>query len=233
MKKKVTIFSFIIVFFSYFSFNASLYWLLVKKTGIGFAYVFDQFSPLLISVSVLFWFFKEKIKKELFITVLKKHGVSCLLIVTIVLLVHGWITGFYFFGEEPTSILAEVITPGSEKLVNILRGYHWGTYVLSYLLFGTHAWMYNIFTLFLFTLASLTLYVFLYIIFRKKIPALLGTLFFVTTPAYLDTFNWQANASGMSLVLLVSIASLIFLLYFQKTHHNTIHQHQPRKILKQ
>src|SRR5258706_936020 len=217
MVKKTFLFSILITSFTLFSFSSQIYWLFVNKIGIGAAYVLDQFFPLLISLGTMYYFHTRSLIHLPLRKLWQMHKLQIITITVSILVVHGLILGYYFFGEEPTSILEEGLSPGSTKLVALLRGYHWGTYIVSFILFGTHAWLYNVFILFLFIAAAILLYFFLYVLFNDTISSLIGVLFFVTTPSYLDTFNWQANISGMSLALCVCLFSLCILIRFQKT----------------
>lgn len=201
-------------------FQYRVFWFLVDVIGIGYAYVVDQFLPL-ISTSVVAF---VVIKKYAPISVVKKyiaiHRTPILLIVVTTLVVHGLMLGNYFMGEEPNTILFSINNDDREKFVSgILRGYHYGTYVLSYQLFFTKAALYNVVALVLYIFTAIMLYVFLNLLFNKKvIPALIGTLFFVTTPAYMDMFFWQSNVSGMPIALSAGILSLIFLYVYQKNN---------------
>ena len=220
MPKKILLLIGAIIFLSFFIFKYQLYWAIVGKTGIAIAYSLDQFFPLLFTGIVGLWFFYKKTKKNILWNLWKQHSLSIALLFLAVVIVHGLIIGFYFFGEDPTTTLIPSMEPASSTgnvLIERLKGYPLGVFIVSYLFFGTHAWLYNLVTLFIFTLAVIALYALLYILTGKKVPALLGTIFFVTTPVYLDAFTWQTTASGMSLALLVGILFLIMLILFQKT----------------
>ncbi len=199
-------------------FQYRIYWLLVDIVGVGYAYFIDQFLPLIATSIAAF----VVIKKYVPISAVKKYVavqvIPILIIVITSLVVHGWILGNYFMGEEPTTILLQILNTHGEALVGgILRGYHYGIYVLSYQLFYTKAVLYNGVALGLYILTAIILYIFLNLLLSKKvIPALVGTLFFVTTPAYMDMFFWQSNFSGMPIALSAGIVSLIFLLHSNK-----------------
>lgn len=209
----------LILLLSILIFQFRVYWLLVDVMGVGFAYFIDQFLPLIATSIVAF----VVIRKDVPIGAVKKYasanGIPILMIIISSLVVHGLVLGNYFMGEEPTTILSGVTNGDGAALVNgILRGYHYGIYILSYELFYTKAVLYNIVALVLYIFTAIVLYIFLNQLFNKKvIPALVGALFFVTTPAYMDMFFWQSNFSGMPIALSVGILSLIFLFVHQKT----------------
>lgn len=184
-------------------FQFRVYWLLVDAIGVGFAYFIDQFLPLITTSIVAF----AVVKKNVPIDVVKRYAsvssIPLLIIIISSLVVHGLVLGNYFMGEEPTTILSGVTNGDGTALINgILRGYHYGIYVLSYQLFYTKAILYNAVALVLYIFTAIVLYIFLNQLFNKKvIPALVGALFFVTTPAYMDMFFWQSNFSGMPIAL--------------------------------
>lgn len=204
---------FAILLFSIFSFNSYLYWLLVPKAGVGWAYVFDQLFPLGIALLAFLFFIKRK--KIRILLFLKRHGLYLVLFFLITMFVHSWILGFYFLSEEPTTILASALN-NNDRLITLLRGYPYAIYVASFLIFGTNVWLYNLVTLTLYVCAAGSLYVLIHTLIGNKFAAFLGTVFFITTPSYLTMFNWQSNAPGMSLALVSGIFSLLFLLLYQK-----------------
>ena len=201
-------------------FQFRIYWLLVDSISVGWAYVIDQLLPLVVTCIFAFLIVKKNVQFIKIKQWLKTNALPLLAITVTILVVHGWILGNYFMGEEPNTILTNVNNRNKEVLVyGILRGYHYGIYVLSYELFHTHAMLYNVVALTLYVLTAAILYIFLNLLFNKKIiPAFIGTLFFVTTPSYMDMFFWQSNFSGMPIALSVGMLSLIFLLAYQKNN---------------
>ena len=197
-------------------FQSSVYRFLVYKIGIGFAYSIDQFLPLVVTCLVAF----IAIRKQTSIRIVKRYvssnAMPLLVIILTALIVHGWVLGNYFFGEEPNAVLRPVNIGEVENPLD-LRGYHLGMYILSYELFYTHVIFYNIVALLFYILTTIILYIFLNYLFNQKIsPALVGTLFFVITPAYMDIFSWHLHFLGMPIALSVGLLCLISLLAYQK-----------------
>lgn len=191
---------------------------MVDKLGVGWSYVVDQMLPLTISCVIAFLLFK---KEKLFINIKRyiRSNIKVFLAISLmVLFVHGLMIGNYFMGEEPTTILFQINNNSKEVLVNgILRGYHYAIYILSYQFFTVKATLYNVVSLCLYIIASGILFIFLDQLFYKKVlPAFIGTVFFITTPAYMDMFSWQSNVSGMPLALAVGLLSLLFLNLYQR-----------------
>lgn len=199
-------------------FQFRVYWLIVDAIGVGLAYFIDQFLPLIVTSIMAFVI----IRKNVPIGAIKKYasanGIPILMIIISSLVVHGLVLGNYFMGEEPTTILSGVTNgDGTALIQGILRGYHYGIYILSNQLFYTNTILYNVVALVLYIFTAIVLYIFLNQLFNKKvIPALVGALFFITTPAYMDMFFWQSNFSGMPIALSAGILSLIFLCIYQK-----------------
>ncbi len=217
LKKKLLLVIFILLL-SVPIFQNWVYWFLVEGLGIGFAYSIDQFLPLIVTSIVAFIVTKKYIPKVEVKKYLSTNAIPILIIIITTLVVHGWVLGNYFFGEEPNSVLRPVNIGEVETPVNYLRGWHLGIYLLSFELFYTNVLLYNIVSLTLYIFTAVILYIFLNFLFNKRImPALVGTLLFVTTPAYMDMFSWQINASGMPIALSAGILCLIFLLTYQKT----------------
>lgn len=210
----------IVFIFSIFSFNLSLYWFFVQKTGVGLAYVVDQLFPFVIA-TIASLFVMRKNKTDL-LHFIKLHRLYLISIAIIIFFVHQGILGFYFFSEDPTTILAAVTNNG-DRLITLLRGYPFVVYVASFIMFGTNIWLYNLITFILFIIAAISIYSFIYVLLNKKFAAFVGALFFITTPSYLTMFIWQSNSGGMSLVLFSGILSLISLFYFQKTKNKGLY----------
>lgn len=205
-------------------FQYRLYWLLVDTIGVGFAYSTDQLSPLIVSCVAAFVVVKKYVRGNVAKRYISTNRLSFLIIIASALLVHGWMLGNYFMGEEPTTILSFINDDSKTSLVDgILRGYHYGIYVLSYQLFYTKVILYNAVSLVLYILTAIIFYVFLTQVFKNKTTtSLVGALFFVTTPAYMDMFFWQSNISGMPTALSAGLLSLIFLSAYQKNHAQPI-----------
>ena len=195
--------------------HSSVYRFLVDKIGIGFAYSLDQFLPVIITSIIAFIVTKRSLPISAVKRYLLTHSIPILIIVTTTLVVHGWVLGNYFFGEEPNAVLRPVNIGEVQNPLD-LRGYHLGMYILSYELFSTNIVFYNILALILYILTAIILYIFLTQLLNRKTPALFGTLFFVTTPAYLDMFSWHLHFLGMPLALSVGLLCLISLLVYQK-----------------
>lgn len=213
MKKIIAILLLSIPIFQY-----KIYWFLVEELGVGLSYAIDQLLPLIITGILAFIVIKKYIPINEVRKYISINIKPILLIIFVTLIVHGWVVGNYFMGEEPNTILRQVNTESKEAFVQgILRGYHYGVYILSYELFSTNSIPYNIVALLLYIVTAIVLYIFLNQLLKGKIlPALIGTLFFVTTPAYLDMFFWQSNFSGMPIALSAGILSVIFLFAYQK-----------------
>lgn len=202
----------IIFLFSFFSFNASLYWFLIPITGIRLAYIVDQLLPFVIALSISFFLIKRK--KNVF-DFLKSHYFLLILLTFIAFFVHKEILGFYFYSEGPHTVLFN--TMGNPNVfIYGLRGYPFAMYVASFLLFWTNAWAYNLVTLILYILVALSFYVLLHALTSKKLPSFVGAIFFITIPSYLTMFVWQHDAPGMLAGLLSGIFCLLFLLFYQK-----------------
>lgn len=201
----------IIFLFSFFGFNASLYWFLIPTVGIKLSYVIDQLFPFAIALSISLFFVKRKIV----FSFLKSHYLLLGLLTLIALFVHKEILGFYFYSEGPHTVLFNSIG-NPYVLIHGLRGYPFAMYVASFLLFWTNAWAYNLVTIILYILVALSFYILLYALTSKKFVSFVGTIFFITMPSYLTMFVWQHDAPGMFVGLLSGILSILFLLFYQK-----------------
>lgn len=199
-------------------FQSNVYWLLVDIVGVGYAYFIDQFLPLIVTSVIALVVIKKNVPISIVKSYIVANAIPILVIIISCLVVHGWILGNYFFEEEPNALLRPINNSDRETPASgVWRNWGAGIYVLSYELFYTKVVLYNIVTLILYVLTAIILYVFLRMLFIKKVlPALIGALFFVTTPAYMDMFSWQMDGSGMPIALSTGILSLIFLFTYQK-----------------
>lgn len=209
----------IILIFSSVSFQYQLFWFLLGKTGLGWAYVIDQLFPLFVALIAIFYTAQKyhdfHVMKKYFL----KHKFPLIILLITVLVVHGWILGNYFFGEEPTSILRVIASNGVDRAMSgFWRGWHLSIYISSFLIFGSNTLPLNVIILILYISNILLLYVLLFHLFKNKLATFTGTLFFATTTSYQDLFNWQSNTSGTFLALSVALLTLIFLLFYQKTN---------------
>lgn len=206
----------LILVFSNLSFSNFTYHSLLGYLGVGWAYVVDQGLPFLVTFFISFIFLLKNWQKAK--SFISSNKVPILILSSVVILVHGLLTNYYFFAEDVYTILAQV-TSNERHFINnpAISGYPFFPFVFSFLLFKTYALSYNIVSLGLFLLVVCSLYWFVYVLSNKKLLAFVVSLFFATTPAYLDMFTWQASVQGMSQVLFLGLMSCIFLLYYQKS----------------
>lgn len=217
------IFAIILILASLSYFNL-FFRLLLFIFPLGWAYVVDQLLPA-IAVVFLAWFtFKRYVPKVDILSFLRTHIKVLITLVIATLVVRGWILEGYFYGEELRSIIEPVVDGDLEHLISpAWRGWHLGLYVGSFLLFGHNTLPLNTVSLILYLLCILSLYLLLFLLFKKTLPAFVAVLFYITTPVYQNFFNWQAHVSGTSLALFLGILSLIFLLFFQKNSKKMIY----------
>ncbi len=212
MRYGVILLVFFILFLAFLSFNASLYWFLIPITGIQIAYIVDQLLPFAIVLSISFFLIK---RQKIVFDFLKSHYLLLSLLTLIAFFVHKEILGFYFYSEGPHTVLFNTME-NPNVFIYGLRGYPFAMYVASFLLFWTNAWAFNLVTIILYILVTLSFYVLLYALINKKFISFVGTIFFVTIPSYLTMFIWQHDAPGMIVGLLSGIFCVLFLLYYQK-----------------
>lgn len=208
----------IILTTAFFSFQYFIERFLSPRIGMGWAYVFDQITPLAIAIATMFFFLIRKKNLKALFGRLKPHCRLLVLIFCLAFITHLGILYYYFWSEEPLFIL-EPITQNREFHFHLggtanLRGYFVAFYALNYLLFGTNAFVYQLLNLTYFAVSALFVYWFVYLLTSKKTISTLAAVFFTTTPAYLDMFTWQNTE--YSPVLIMGLVSFIFLLYYKK-----------------
>lgn len=211
-------------------FHHSVYRFLINYIDRGWAYVIDQFLPLVVTNIIAFLV----IKKNIPAIVIKKYIFTnwkpiCFIVITL-LVIHVWTLGNYFLGEgwgfirlisEPSMARQSDSGMGTNlslhPIEGVFRGWHNGVMTLTYELFWNRAELYNATNLILYTFTAIVTYIFFKLLLRKRTaPALVGTLFFIMTPAYLDMFARTGNPAGMPIALSDGILSLIFLILWQK-----------------
>ena len=202
------------------SFQGFFYFRMLPYLGVGWSYVLDESLPLLITLLVLgaigARYLKKKSNRKNFLKVLKNHKVNFFLIFFSLLLSHGLLLKYYFFAEDITHVLG----PVNNGILNFPFlptniGYPLMPFILSFLIFKTNAFFYNVISIGSFFFATLSFYIFLTILTKNRLIALYGSLFFVTTPVFLDMFSWQGAVSGMSFVLGLGLTSLTLLAIFR------------------
>ncbi len=204
----------IIVMLSLLSFQGGVYWRLLPRLGVGWAYVLDQGLPLAVAIIALLVTLKKRVHVA---AILKRHAVPIAVLLLATLLAHGLVLRYFFFAEDVSTILYRV-TNGDTMFAfhPLINGYPFAAFIASFLLFGTKAWLYNVVTFVLFSTSVFLFYGFVVSLSERKTLALLAALFYATTPVFLDVFTWQANAQGMPLVLSAGIISFWTMVLYKK-----------------
>lgn len=209
----------IILAAAFFSFRYFIERLLFSIAGMGWAYLVDQTTPLFIAITASFLFLKRRTNLKTIHAKLKSHyRLLCLIFVT-AFVTHLGILYYFFWAEEVNYILNPITQNvpfqfhqwGSSSM----RGYFIASYAFLYLMFGLHAWVYPLFSISYFAISTLFVYWFLYLLTNRKLVATVASLFFATTPAYLDMFSWHTTAHAPTLIL--GLVSFILLLYYKKS----------------
>src|SRR3989338_5805375 len=145
---------------------------------------------------------------------------SLLLMLSLLLLLYVLfrkIIDYYFYAEDSLYLLNPV--RNNVEFAPILTGYPFLPFIFSAVVFGRNAYAFNLFSLFLCTGAVLSEYFLLYTISKKNMIATIGTLFFATTPSFLDAFSWQGVIQGNSYTLIVANCMLIFLFLYREKNN--------------
>lgn len=184
----------------------------------GWAYVADQVTPLLISLLVLFFVVRKKNFKNI-LSKLRPFYWLLILLFILAAVTHLGILYYYFWSDEPLFVLEPVTQNQGFHFHSLgganLRGYFLSFYIFTYLLAGTNNLVYQILNLTFFSISVLFVFWFLYLLTNNKTIATLAAAFFATTPAYLDMFTWQN--SNYAPILILGLTSLIMLLHYKKT----------------
>lgn len=208
----------ILLAMAYFSFQYFIERLLTPKLGMGWAFVIDQTVPLIIALATTYFFLRKKGGFKTLLTRLQSHYRLLLLIFTIAFVTHLGILTYYFWSDEVILMLKPITQNEEFKFHRIgganMRGYFIASYALTYLLFGTHAWVYPLISITTFAVSALFVYWFLYLLTKRRLTATLASLFFATTPIFLDMFTWHSTAHAP--ILIFGLTSFIFLLYYKK-----------------
>lgn len=208
----------IILSVAFFSFRYFIERLLFPIVGMGWAYLVDQTTPLLIATTASLFFLKRRTSLKTIHAKLKTHyRLLCLIFVT-AFVTHLGILYYFFFAEEVNFILNPITQNAAFEFHQAsgtsMRGYFIASYAFLYLMFGLHAWIYPLFSITYFAISTLFVYWFLYLLTNRKLVAAVASLFFATTPAYLDMFSWHTTAHAPTLIL--GLSSFISLLYYKK-----------------
>lgn len=129
----------------------------------------------------------------------------CLLLIAVSWFAWSGVLSFWFFsGYEPSWLMGVPPT-----FVGLYRS-HAYVYFLDYKLFGWNPAGWYATALILHTLASLTLFGYLYAFTKRLRVAGVAALFFVASPVYQDVLTWGSFNSYYALLLLSVIVSLWF-----------------------
>lgn len=218
-RHRLIITNLLILFAAYFSFHYYIERALFPKLGMGWAFVIDQTVPLIITLTTTFFLLRQKGGFKTIHTRLKNHYRLLILILTVAFVTHLGILSYYFWSDEVIFML-EPITQNANVFHIIgganMRGYFITSYAFLYLVFGVlHAWIYPLFSIAYFAISTLFVYWFLYLLTEKRLVATLASLFFATTPIFLDMFTWHSTAHAP--ILIFGLISFIALLYYQKS----------------
>lgn len=210
----------ILLVVSYLSFQYYLERLLTPYLGMGWSFLLDQITPLIIGLTAAILFLTKNSNFKTIKTKLKAHWFLLFLIFIIAFVTHLGILSYYFWSDEVIFML-EPITQNYQFVFHAIgganmRGYFIASYAFLYLLFGTHAWVYPLFSVTYFAISVLFVYWFIYLLTNKRFVAVLASVFFATTPAYLDMFTWHSTAHAP--ILILGLASFISLLYYKKNN---------------
>lgn len=208
----------IILAAAFFSFRYFIERLIFPILGMGWAYFIDQTTPLFITIATSFIFLKRRTSLKTVHIKLKNHYRLLCLIFVMAFVTHLGILYYFFFAEEVNFILNPITQNAAFQFHQAsgtsMRGYFIASYAFLYLMFGLHAWIYPLFSITYFAISTLFVYWFLYLLTNRKLVAAVASLFFATTPAYLDMFSWHTTAHAPTLIL--GLASFVSLLYYKK-----------------
>ena len=183
----------------------------------GWAFFIDQIIPLIITVAFTFFFLRRCNLNNVKAT-LKKHFWILLLTFTSAIIVHLGVLSYFFWAEEVSFIL-KPITQNDPFRFHLagsasMRGYFASSYTFLYLVFGTKAWIYPLFSIIYFAISTQFVYWFIFLLTNKKSIAGFAALFFATTPSFLDMFTFHTTAHAPTLI--TGLISFIFLLYYRR-----------------
>src|SRR3989338_9059430 len=188
----------LIILVSFFSFQYFIESLLFPFLGMGWSYVIDQVTPLIIAVLVSILLLRKRVNLEVVKSRLN-----------------------YFFWSDEVVFMLQPITQNNKDLFHFIgganmRGYFITSYAFNYFVFGTTAWVYPLSSAIYFAISALFVYWFLFYLTNKKLIASLSSLFFSTTPIFLDMFTWHSTSHAP--ILIFGLISFIALLQYKKSN---------------
>src|SRR3989344_1115310 len=210
----------LIILVSFFSFQYFIERLLFPFLGMGWAYVIDQVTPLIIAVLVSILLLRKRVNLEVVKSRLRKHSLLLILIFIVALTTHLGTLNYFFWSDEVVFML-QPITQNNKDLFYFIgganmRGNFITSYAFNYLVFGTTAWVYPLSSAIYFAISALFVYWFLFYLTNKKLIASLSSLFFSTTPIFLDMFTWHSTSHAP--ILIFGLISFIALLQYKKSN---------------
>lgn len=219
LSRKTAVLTAILVSF-FLSFKSYVYLVFQPRVGVGWAYVIDQMLPLFITSLICLMTFRKQVSVSAMRVFLQRHGIFLLILVGITVFTHSGLLHYYFFAEDSVSIL-RIVTNGFRNFPfrDYIIGYPDAAFVFSYLVFGTHALLYNFVTIGFFVSSVIATYVFLYVLTKNRFIAFVAVLFYATTPSYLDVFTWMGGNAHATFIFTLCLTSLTFL-FLHQTKNN-------------
>lgn len=208
----------LILIAGFLSFRYFLERILFPHLGMGWSYVIDQMTPLILTSIALFYFHQKYKFIRSIVQSLKADWIQMLMLFIIAFVSHLGILTYFFWSDEVIWMLHPITNNNATFFFHAdhMKGYFITSYALLYLLFGTNAWVFPFISVLTFSISVLFAYWFVYLLSQKRMIAFLAALFFATTPAYLDMFTWHSTAHAP--ILIFGLTSLIALLYYQQTN---------------
>ena len=212
---------FVLLCAAFLSFRYYTEILLFPALGMGWGYGIDQIIPLTLALIATLVLFVNKINLQTIYTNMRPHYLLVFFIFAVALVTHLGILNYFFWSDESLYILEPITQNAASHFHQSssanLRGYFVSAYTLLFLVFGTTAWVYQLFNIISFSISALFVYWFAYLLIGKRYISAVAALFFAASPAYLDMFTWQNSAHAP--ILILGLVSFILLLHFKRNRH--------------
>ncbi len=187
-------------------------------SGLGWSFpvshIIDQFLPLVIALIIaIYWWVKNKYPLA-FVNKIPPHLPSMILLGALTVWVMYPLLSHYFFKEDVVNLVTLAQAEGGARSDEIVRFFTWADgypFSVFFALFGAFqigAKGYMIFTIIAQSLSAVALYFLGFSLTRSRIVGFLAAALFLTTPMYLEVFNWFLTATGFPVVMIIFLLSL-------------------------
>jgi len=192
------------------------------------SHIVDQLLPLIVALGmILVWWATQRFPLG-FLKKIPAHLPSIIVLGALTFWVMGPLLNHYFFKEDAVNLVTlEQASRGirTDEIVRFFTwadGYPFSIFFGLYSIFGVAAKSYMVFTLLMHWFSAVLLYILAHTLLRSRLISFIVGALFLTSPIYLEVFNWIKDATTFPVVFAVFTFSLFVFLQAKKYPHSNM-----------